>query len=92
MEGGTGNGHGFALSGRTWAARTLSFFAGLDGGVRPRAIVASLLAAAKLNGVKPSAWLTDVLERMTSGRTRLTSPSGCCPDLKGRAACRCRRS
>jgi hypothetical protein len=32
--------------------------------------VASLVATAKLNGVEPLAWLTDVLERMVSGRTR----------------------
>jgi hypothetical protein len=31
--------------------------------------VASLVATAKLNGVEPLAWLTDVLERMVSGRT-----------------------
>jgi len=29
-----------------------------------------LVATAKLNGVEPLAWLTDVLERMVSGRTR----------------------
>jgi hypothetical protein len=27
-------------------------------------------AIAKLNGVEPQAWLTDVLERMVSGRTK----------------------
>ena len=32
--------------------------------------MASLVAAAKLNGVEPQAWLTDVLERMVSGRTK----------------------
>ncbi len=32
--------------------------------------MASLVATAKLNGVKPQAWLTDVLERMVSGRTK----------------------
>jgi hypothetical protein len=30
----------------------------------------SLVATAKLNGVEPLAWLTDVLERMVSGRTK----------------------
>jgi transposase len=30
--------------------------------------VASLVATAKLNGVEPLAWLTDVLERIVSGR------------------------
>ena len=28
------------------------------------------VATARLNGVEPSAWLTDVLERMVSGRTK----------------------
>jgi hypothetical protein len=35
-------------------------------------VVASLVATAKLNGVEPLAWLTDVLERMVSGRTKAT--------------------
>jgi transposase len=34
--------------------------------------VASLVASAKLSGVEPQAWLTDVLERMVSGRTKAT--------------------
>jgi transposase len=34
------------------------------------AIVASLVATAKLNGVEPLAWLTDVLERMISGQIK----------------------
>ena len=34
--------------------------------------MASLAAAAKLNRVEPQAWLTDVLERMVSGRTKTT--------------------
>jgi transposase len=34
--------------------------------------VASLMATAKLNGVEPLAWLTDVLERMVSGRIKAT--------------------
>ena len=50
--------------------RKNSLFAGSDGGARPWAIVASLVATAKLNGVEPQAWLTDVLERMVSGRTK----------------------
>src|SRR6185503_12808350 len=41
-----------------------------DGGARHWAIVASLVASAKLNGVEPLAWLTDVLERVVSGRTK----------------------
>jgi SNF2 family DNA or RNA helicase len=43
---------------------------GSDGGARHWAIVASLVATAKLNEVEPWAWLTDVLERMVSGRTK----------------------
>ena len=50
--------------------RKNSLFAGSDGGARHWAIVASLVATAKQNGVEPLAWLTDVLERMISGRTK----------------------
>src|SRR4051795_4633132 len=50
--------------------RKNSLFAGSDGGACWWAIVASLVETAKLNGVEPLAWLTDVLERMVSGRTR----------------------
>jgi hypothetical protein len=50
--------------------RKNSLFAGSDGGARHWATVASLVATAKLNGVEPQAWLTDVLERMVSGRTK----------------------
>ena len=50
--------------------RKNSLFAGSDGGARHWAIVASLVATAKLNGVEPLAWLTDVLERMVSGQTK----------------------
>jgi transposase len=50
--------------------RKNSLFAGSDGGARYWAIVASLVATAKLNGVEPLAWLTDVLERVVSGRTK----------------------
>jgi len=50
--------------------RKNALFAGCDGGARHWAIVASLVATAKLNGVEPQAWLTDVLERMVSGRTK----------------------
>src|SRR5918912_486762 len=51
--------------------RKNSLFAGSDGGARCWAIVASLVATAELNGVEPLAWLTDVLERMVSGRTKV---------------------
>jgi hypothetical protein len=52
--------------------RKNSLFAGSDGGARHWALVASLVATAKLNGVEPLAWLTDVLERVVSGRTKAT--------------------
>src|SRR4051794_24691995 len=50
--------------------RKNALFAGSDGGARHWALVASLIGTAKLNGVEPQAWLTDVLERMVSGRTK----------------------
>src|SRR4051812_17297996 len=50
--------------------RKNALFAGSDGGGHHWAIVASLVATAKLNGVETLAWLTDVLERMVSGRTK----------------------
>ena len=52
--------------------RKNALFAVSDGGARHWAIVASLVATAKLNGVEPLAWLTDVLERMVSGQTKAT--------------------
>ena len=52
--------------------RKNALFAGSDGGAHHWAIAASLVATAKLNGVEPLAWLTDVLERMVSGRTKAT--------------------
>jgi hypothetical protein len=42
-------------------------FAGSDGGASRWAVVASLLATAKLNDVEPFAYLKDVLERMSHG-------------------------
>jgi hypothetical protein len=50
--------------------RKNALFAGSDGGARHWAIVASLVATAKLNGVEPFAYLKDVLERMVSGWTK----------------------
>jgi transposase len=50
--------------------RKNALFAGSDGGAHHWAIVASLLATARLHGVEPLAWLTDVLERMVSGRAK----------------------
>jgi hypothetical protein len=42
-------------------------FAGSDGGATRWAIVASLMATAKLNDVEPFAYLKDVLERLSDG-------------------------
>ena len=38
----------------------------------------TLIQTAKLNGVEPMAWLTDVLERIVSGRTKATRCTRCC--------------
>ena len=51
-------------------ARKNALFAGSDGGARHWAIAMTLIQTAKLNGVEPMAWLTDVLERIVSGQTR----------------------
>jgi transposase len=45
-------------------------FAGSDGGARHWSIAMTLIQTAKLNGVDPMTWLTDVLERVVSGRTK----------------------
>jgi transposase len=50
--------------------RKNSLFAGSDGGARHWSIAMTLIQTAKLNGIDPMAWLTDVLERMVSGRTK----------------------
>lgn len=50
--------------------RRNSLFAGSDRSARNWACLASLLNTAKLNDVDPLTWLTDVLERIVSGRTR----------------------
>jgi transposase len=42
-------------------------FAGSDGGGHRWAVVASLIASAKLNDIEPYAYLRDVLERMANG-------------------------
>jgi transposase len=51
--------------------RKNALFAGSDGGARHWAIAMTLIQTAKLNGVEPMAWLTDVLERAVSGRTKI---------------------
>ena len=50
--------------------RKNALFAGADSGGRHWAIVMTLIQTAKLNGVEPLAWLTDVLERVVSGQTK----------------------
>ncbi len=54
--------------------RKNALFAGSDGGARRWAIAMTLIQTAKLNGVEPMAWLTDVLERLVSARTRAHEP------------------
>ena len=51
--------------------RKNALFAGNDGGARHWAIALTLVQTAKLNGVDPMAYLTDVLERIVSGRTKV---------------------
>jgi len=50
--------------------RKNALFAGADSGAEHWATVASLIQTAKLNEIDPLAWLTDVLERIVSGRTK----------------------
>ena len=50
--------------------RKNALFAGSDGGARHWALAMTLIQTAKLNGVDPMAWLTDVLERLVSGQTK----------------------
>jgi transposase len=50
--------------------RKNAVFCGDEGGGETWAILASLLNTAKLNGLDPETWLTDVLERIVSGATK----------------------
>jgi hypothetical protein len=50
--------------------RKNSLFEGSDGGARHWSIAMTLIQTAKLNEIDPMAWLTDVLERVVSGRTK----------------------
>ena len=50
--------------------RKNALFAGSDSGGRHWAIIATLIQSAKLNDVDPLAWVTDVLKRIVSGRTK----------------------
>ena len=51
--------------------RKNSLFAGSDAGARHWAIANTLIHTCKLNGVEPLAWLTDVLQRIVSGRNTI---------------------
>jgi transposase len=50
--------------------RKNALFAGSDGGARHWALAMTLIQTAKLNGIDPMAWLTDVLQRVVSGQTK----------------------
>jgi transposase len=52
-------------------ARKNALFAGSDRGARHWAIAMTLIQTAKINGIDSMAWLTDVLERIVSGRTKV---------------------
>ena len=53
--------------------RQNALFAGNDGGARHWATAMTLIQTAKLNGIEPMAYLTDVLERVVSGRTKASA-------------------
>ena len=59
--------------------RKNALFAGADSGGRHWAIIATLIQTAKLNDVDPLAWLTDVLERIVSRRTKRNELSSLLP-------------
>jgi transposase len=51
-------------------SETRHYAPGSDSGGKHWAMVATLIQTAKLNRLDPLAWLTDVLERIVSGRTK----------------------
>ena len=51
-------------------SETRHYEAGSDGGAKHWALAMRLIQTAKLNGMDPMAWLTDVLERIVSERTK----------------------
>jgi hypothetical protein len=51
-------------------ARKNALFAGSTSAAEHWAIALTLIQTAKLNGLDPLAYLTDVLERVVSGRTK----------------------
>jgi transposase len=48
-----------------------ALFAGSEGGAKNWAILASLTSTARLNGVDAQTWLTDALQRLVSGSTKI---------------------
>ncbi len=50
--------------------RRNSLFSGSEGGAESWATIASIINTAKLHDLDPQAYLTDILERIVSGRTR----------------------
>ena len=50
--------------------RRNSLFAGNEGGAQSWAILASVVNTAKLNGLDPQTYLSDVLERIVTERTK----------------------
>ncbi len=50
--------------------RKNALFAGNDTGAEHWALMATLIGSAKLSGVEPLAWLTEILERIVAGTTR----------------------
>ena len=71
--------------------RKNALFAGSNSGGRHWAIVATLIVSAKLNGVEPLAWLTDVLERVVSGHTQYHELDTLAMGLEGRSGSRSRQ-
>lgn len=53
-------------------------FAGSEGGAETWATLASLINTAKLHDIDPRHYLTDVLERIVSGRIKIISCTCCC--------------
>jgi len=51
-------------------SETRHYGPGSDSGGEHWALVATLIQTAKLNNLDPLAWLTDVLERIVSGRNK----------------------
>lgn len=52
-------------------------FAGSEGGAETWATLASLINTAKLHDIDPRHYLTDVLERIVSGRTKINRSISC---------------